>query len=210
VSESPASNVNSIEGCQSEEDAMGERFVADEKMVEESMSELSAGFAKNAGAIADLLNRWREPNVARTVLDSLLGHDERAFRDLIGIDPGGPVPDQLPDPAGPPFPDRPVVRNFCTVIFEVAQKLVPAKYARVCRLRTDLSLREARLYIFIVRRCGLVIDEFTVAGSPGPIVPDGPCLQALIDANLVTCNWEPVANGIALQFGPPTRVCSAP
>jgi hypothetical protein len=172
---------------------MGDTNLPNEKLIEESMAELSTGLADNFGAMAELLTRWREPPVARAVLDSMLAGDGRAFHKLLGFDPGRPLPDPLP-------PD------FCTIVFELAEKLVPERKERVCRLRTDLSKQEVRLYIAIARRCNLVLEEFTVHGAPGPVVPEGPCLQMLIEAGLVTCQWEPV-QGIAIRFGPPTRVC---
>ncbi len=188
---------------------MGDKIVVNEKMIEESMVELSAGFARNVGTVADLFNGWREPEVARAVLDSMLSRDGRTFHKLLGLDPDRRVPDPLPNPVDPPPPEIPGFPNFCTVVFELAKKLVPERQAWVCRLRTDLSTKEMRLYIAIAKRCSLVIDEFTVLGGPGPIVPEGPCLQMLKDAGLVTCGWEPV-EGIAIQFGPPTRVCARP
>ena len=176
-----------------EEDAMADTHLPNEKLIEESMVELSAGFADNCGTVADLLNRWREPQVARAVLESMLASDGPTFLKLLGLDPNRPGSDPLPP-------------TFCTILFELAEKLVPERQERVCRLRTDLSRQEVRLYIAIARRCNLVLDEFTVDGAPGPIVPEGPCLQMLLDAGLVKCDWEPV-QGIAIQFGPPTRVC---
>ena len=172
---------------------MADTKLPDERWIDESMAELSAGFANNCGTVVDLLNRWREPQVARAVLESMLASDGPAFSKLLGLDPNRPVPDPLPP-------------NFCTVLFELAEKLVPERRERVCRLRTDLSRQEVRAFIAIARRCDLVLDEFTVEGAPGPIVPEGPCLQMLLDAGLVRCEWEPV-QGIAIQFGPPTRVC---
>jgi hypothetical protein len=194
---------------------MSDEIVVNEKAIEETMAEVSARFARNIGTVADLFTRWREPEVARAVLDSVLTRDGRGFRELLGLDPDPPVPDPLPDPANPPSPEIPEFPGFCSVVFEVVEKLVPTEQAWVCRLRTDLSPGERILFIAIAKRCGYVVDTppgsgFTVIGGPGPIVPEGPCLQALVAAGLVKCGWEPVDNGVAIQFGPPTDVCAGP
>jgi hypothetical protein len=194
---------------------MDEDIVVNQKATEETMAELSNRLARNVGTVADVFARWREPEVARAVLDSVLTRDVRAFRELLGLDPDPPVRDGLPDPADPPPPEIPEFPGFCSVVFEVTEKLVPREQAWVCRLRTDLSRDERIQFIAIAKRCGLVVDTppgsgFTAVGGPGPIVPEGPCLQALAAAGLVKCDWEPVDNGVAIQFGPPTDVCAGP
>jgi hypothetical protein len=187
---------------------MNEKVEVNEKAIKDMMTGLSAGFARNAGAVADVLVRWRKPEVARAVIDSLLAGDARAFRELAGLEP---------DPFGPPMPEVPEFRNFCTVIFEVAQTLAPQPKVRVCRLRIvpPLSGQERTLLALMRLRCSVAVGPpvFTAeTGSPvfGPVVsgPE-PCLEVLRNAGIVQCQDEP-AEGETFQWGPPLRVCAKP
>ena len=188
---------------------MSEKVEVNEKAIKETMAELSAGFARNAGAVADVLARWRKPEVARAVIDSVLAGDGRAFRELARLDP---------DPVGPPIRNIPDFRDFCTILFEVAEKLSPRPQVTVCRLRIDppLSGPERVLFSVITTRCGLVLGPpvLTVFGAQppifGPIVsgPE-PCLEELKNAGIVKCVKE-AAEGATIQWGPPVRVCAKP
>ena len=189
---------------------MSDDVALDEKAIEETMADLSGRFARNIGAVADVLARWREPEVARAVLDAMLDRDGRAFRELVGLEPVPPGPGPGGDPDEPPPPEIPEFPSFCTIVFEVAASLVANDQAWVCRLRTNLSPAETRRFIVIATRCGYAPDTLWEVGGKGPIVPEGPCLQAMLAAGLVTCAWEPVDHGIKLQFGPPAEVCAGP
>src|SRR5262249_22607948 len=120
---------------------MSEKVEVNEKAIKETMAELSAGFARNAGAVADVLARWRKPEVARAVIDSVLAGDGRAFRELARLDP---------DPVGPPIRNIPDFRDFCTILFEVAEKLSPRPQVTVCRLRIDPPLSGPERVLFSV------------------------------------------------------------
>lgn len=160
----------------------------DEGAVEARVGELSEGFAERVGALADLFARWRKPDIARAVIDSLIEGDGKAFRELSEVD--------LPIP--------PLDR--CAWIVEVVEKVVPVPRTEdVCRLRELLSPAEKRLYVAIVL-------EFRQSGQLPPIdasgaIPPGPFLEALRAAGLVHCEPEWAGGGLELVIGKPERVC---
>ena len=160
----------------------------DEDAVEKAVAELSEGFAERAGALADLFARWREPEVARAVLDSLIAGDREAFRDLSEID--------LPIPP----------LDMCAWIVEVIEKVVPVRITgEVCSVPELLSPEQRRLYIAIVL-------EFWQKGQPTPIdasgvVSPGLFLDALKAAGLVNCVPQSTGAGLEPVIGKPQRIC---
>jgi hypothetical protein len=169
-------------------------FELDEDTVERSISELSEAFARNVGALADLFSKWRKPEVARKVIDSVIAGDGAAFRDLIDLD--------LPVPP----------LNKCIWLSELIEKVASVDTVTVCRKRNDLSPDEQARYIAIVfefwRRGELPPIEST--GGPGfinPVIPPGPFLNALKAQNLVGCNEEQIGGGLKLVPAKPTRLC---
>jgi len=168
-----------------------------EEAIETSISELSDEFARRVGALADLFASWRQPEVARAVIESMISGDGEAFRDLQGdLD----------------FPTL----GRCLWLSEIIETITPSTAEEVCRLRTDLSPDERRLYLALYlyyrQRGQMPLIEAarsaTLYGiSPGPVVPPGPFLTALKAAGLVTCAPELAEGGVGFVIGPPERVC---
>ena len=170
-------------------------FELNDSTVERSMTELSESCARNVGAVADLFTRWREPEVARKVIESIIAGDGAAFRDLGDLD--------LPIPP----------LNICIWLFELVEKVAPSDTVDVCRLRTDLSRDEFARYVAIVwefRRRGQLppIAATSTTDLRGPVIPPGPFLTALQAEKLVICEKEPVNGGLALAPARPTHVCA--
>jgi hypothetical protein len=160
----------------------------DEDAVEKAVGELSEGFAERAGALADLFARWREPEVARAVLDSLIEGDTRAFRDLSEID--------LPIP--------PLDR--CAWIVEVLEKVVPVPITgEECRVPELLSPEQRRLYIAIVLEFWKK-EQLPPIDASG-VIPPGPFLDALKAARLINCVPTSTGAGLELVIGKPQRIC---
>jgi hypothetical protein len=149
----------------------------------------AADFAARAGALADLLQRWRRPALARTVLASLLAGDGETFRELLRD-------------FDPPMPGK------CWWLREVVDKMVGVvEFRSVCRLRTDLTAGERQLYLQLTlqfRRRGESLlmfgidDTLREGGARGAVIAAGPFLDALRAEGLVTCVDEPVL-GAGLQ-----------
>jgi hypothetical protein len=156
----------------------------------------AADFAARAGALADLLQRWRRPALARTVLASLLAGDGDTFRELLRD-------------FDPPLPDK------CWWIREVVERIAAAVELRtVCRLRTDLTAGERRIYLQLVlqhRQDGAAWLLFATGDAPratGPVIAPGPFLAALRAEGLVTCVDEPVERaGLQQVLARPELVC---
>jgi len=170
--------------------------------VETSIAELSDEFARRVGALADLFARWREPDVARAVIDSMIAGDPEAFRKL----------SRSLKWNFPPIDGIPPVLGKCLWLSELIEKIVPPRTEMVCRLRTDLSPAErARYYMLVLQFSRLgKMPALQAPSSPsflGPVVPPSEFLEALKAENLVTCQEEPVDNGLSLVLGPPSRVC---
>lgn len=170
--------------------------------VETSIAELSDEFARRVGALADLFASWRKPDVARAVIDSMIAGDPKAFRKL----------SRSLKWDFPPTDDIPPVLGKCLWLSELIEKIVPPRTAEVCRLRTDLSPTErARYYMLVIQFSRLgKMPVLQASPSPsflGPVVPPSEFLEALKAENLVTCQDEPVDDGLSLVLGPPSRVC---
>ena len=156
-------------------------------------------FATRVGALVDLLQRWRRPALARTVVASLLADNSDTFRELLrDFDPP--------------------VLGKCWWVREVVEKIIATtEYRVVCRLRTDLTAGERELYLMLAlqfRQRGeppVVADhsaEATLLGLMGPEIPPGPFLDALRAEGLVTCTEEPVEGaGLQQVLAKPSRIC---
>ena len=165
---------------------MTQKLDLSEQAINTAVADLSEAFAREAGAFADVLERWRRPEVARKVVASLLNGDRDAFNSLIepGFDPGGV------DPDGKRL-------ALCYKLLLLAQKLGQPKFGRgpeICRLKTDLSLAQRVRYLAIARqfRNVYVWEDGAARGLSGeavegPIIPPGPFLDALKAEGLVVC-----------------------
>ena len=157
-----------------------------DRAIDEAIADLTDEFAREAGALADVLESWRRPEVAREVVESLLNQDRDAFQALLepGIDPLDPV-----DPEATRI-------AICYKLLLLAEKLGrPKKVAstETCRLRTDLSPDERRRYLAIAFKFsdGQIWEGGAVRGLAigleGPVIPPGPFLDALRAEGLVKC-----------------------
>lgn len=161
--------------------------------VDDGLDQAAADFAARAGALADLLQRWRRPALARTVLASLLDADGDTFRELLRD-------------FDPPLAGK------CWWLRDVVQKIVAdVEFRSVWHLRTDLSAGERRLYLRLAlqhRHCGGPTLSDAGDGSTGTLVAPGPFLEALQAEGLVACTEQPVqAAGLQQALAKPTFVC---
>lgn len=166
-------------------------------VVEAALDQAAADFAARAGALADLLQRWRRPNVARTVVASLLADDGDTFRELLrDFDP-------------------PVIGKCWWVRAVIERMVAGVEFRSVWRLRIDLTPAERRLYLRLAlqfRESGASLPAsgrgLRGAGEAGPEVPQGDFLDALRAEGLVSCADEPV-EGVGLQqvLARPARIC---
>lgn len=165
------------------------------RSTEEALEAAAVDFAARVGALADLLQRWRRPALARTVLAALLDGDGDTFRELLR--------DFDPPLAGKCWWLRDVVQ---TIVADV-------EFRSVWRLRSDLSAGERRIYLRIAlqHRHGGVAPPCGARDGPQaaglPVTP-GPFLDALCAEGLVTCVEEPVqAAGLQQVLARPVFVC---
>lgn len=166
-----------------------------EETIETRISELSDEFARRVGALADLFESWRKPDVSRAVIESMILGDGEAFEDLQGE-------------FDVPFLGK------CAWLSEIVEKIARVTSEKVCRLRTDLSPEERRRYLALCmeyRHRGelphIEAPSTTQDGFLGPTIPPGPFLSALQTDGLVTCRTEANDGGLTLVIGPPSRVC---
>ena len=175
---------------------MPRRPKLDEEAIERTIAELADTLAGNAGALADVVSRWREPEVARRLLESMFSGDRERFDEL----------------TRPNLPDPPM--NLCIFMVELVEKMAwPAIVPTVCRMRTDLSPDEHARYLALVlefwRRDELPpIEKPGALSLVGPVIPPGPFLDALRVEGLVTCREEPIEPGTSLVVTPPQRWCA--
>lgn len=171
----------------------------DAPTAEAALDRAAADFAARAGALADLLQRWRRPALARTVLASLLAGDGDTFRELLR--------DFDPPLAGKCWWLRDVVQAMAADV----------EFRSVWRLRTDLSAGERRLYLRLAlqhRREGAAWlplaggDATRATGAIGPVIVPGPFLDALRAEGLVVCVDEPVElAGLQQVLAMPALLC---
>jgi hypothetical protein len=149
------------------------------------------------GALADLFSKWREPDLARKVIDSVIAGDSAAFHDLIDLD--------LPVPP----------LNKCIWLSELIEKIASIDTVTVCRKRNDLTPDEQSRYIAIVfefRQRGELppIESAAGRGFINPVIPPGPFLDALKAENLVKCEEEQIGVGLKLVPTKPSQICFRP
>jgi hypothetical protein len=164
---------------------MTHEFELSEEAINKMIADLSDEFAREVGAFADVFERWRRPEVARKVVESLLNNDREAFNALLrpGIDPAGV------DPEGKRL-------ALCYKLLLLAEKLGQPKLTKgpmICRLKTGLSLSQRLRYLAIARqfRNVYIWEDSAARGLSaqglGPIIPPGPFLDALTAEGLVDC-----------------------
>ena len=175
-----------------------------ENDVEKAVAELSSEFGRRVGALADLFENWRKPNVARAVIDSMIAGDAEAFRKLSRSlnwepPPTGGIPQQL---------------DTCLVLSGLIEKILESRQEEVCRLPTEFSPEQRSLFYLILlnahrQRWAVVLGPPGLIADKGRQVVGGPeFLSALNAAGLVTCKLEPIEDGgLSLVLGPPGRVC---
>ena len=163
-------------------------FKLDEEGVEKRIGELSDEFAQRVGALADLFSRWREPEVARTVIEALISGDGKAFRELGDVDlPNSPVGHLRLDRRG---------RREGRSGPENGGGLPPS--------RSPLAVGKTPLPGDRVRvQAKRATDSHRRAG----VIQPGPFLEALKAANLVNCVSEWPGGGLELVIGKPQRMC---
>jgi hypothetical protein len=195
---------------------MTDRADLDAEAIGEGMAELGDELASHFGVLADLFTDWRSPETVRAVVDSMISGDREAFQSLTRFDASQ---NPLPDPLDPPDGDIPWVPDFCAIVVDVVEKLIPKKNVYCCRLRTDLTPDEKRTYFMIVfwaSKTGNLApidseDGFSEVGAPGPVIPEGAFLDQLKAAGLVKCGrycW--VDGGLRSQLTPPEHICAKP
>lgn len=167
---------------------------------EAALDAAAADFAARAGALADLLQRWRRPALARTVLASLLAGDGDTFRELLRD-------------FDPPLTGK------CWWLRGVIEQIVEAaEFRTVCRLRTDLTAGERGIYLQLAlqyRQEGAAWlpfasgDALRATGAIGPVIVPGPFLDALRAEGLVICVDEPVElAGLQQALAKPGPLCA--
>lgn len=175
----------------------------DEASIRAAMDQVADDAALRFGALADLLTEWRDPKVARRVVDSLLTGDSDAFREFSANH-------------GFKTLDRCLwLRTVVDDMLKEQQKVT------VWRLRTDLTPEQKRLYLTIALQFRQISGggPYVVNGettlitdppfpNPGPVIPDGPFLEALKQAGLVVSSEEVVEGaGLSQTLSPPARTC---
>ena len=174
------------------------RALSDET-IDRAVAQVSDELAGEAGALADVLENWRRPEVARAVVESLLDNDRDRFSELLQFKIDGP---------GDPDERR---RYICYKLLLLVEKLGQPKFlpgaTETCYLRTDLSPEERRRYLAIVLEFSdsgqppTLYDRGTV-GLQGPEIPPGPFLEALKAERLVTCVTDPTVLQLDPRSGP--------
>lgn len=166
------------------------------RSTEATLDAAAADFAARVDALADLLQRWRRPALARTVLAALLDGDGDTFRELLRD-------------FDPPLAGK------CWWLRDVVQAIVAdVEFRSVWRLRVDLSAGERRLYLQIAlqHRRRSFPPPCAAGEEPQPAgltITPGLFLDALRAEGLVTCVEEPVqAAGLQQVLARPAFVCA--
>jgi hypothetical protein len=161
--------------------------------IEEAVAELSDQLAREAGAFAEVFQSWRRPEVARSVVESLLNGDAETFKAL--LQPGLDAFD--PDPSDREAIGIALCYKLLLLVEKIGQmKRIPSN-TETCRLRTDLTADERRRYVAIAARfTDAEVWEvgvgrgLTAVGEDGPVVPPGPFLDALRAEGLLNCKQD--------------------
>ena len=195
---------------------MGRNVELNDETIEQAVADLSDEFAREVGALADVLENWRKPEVARAVVESLLDNDRDRFSALLQANRDVPDADLPPDPYGDLTEKQ---KLLCYKLLLLAEKFGQPKITgttETCRLRTDLSPDERRRYLEIAlhfrERDELpVLSEGWTRGfsGEGPAIPPGVFLDALKAEGLVNCVSDPTIRTIDTSgvFGRLKDVC---
>jgi hypothetical protein len=160
-----------------------------EPSIDDALADLTEEFAREFGALADVFESWRKPEVAGAVVEAVLNRDRDAFMAL--LEPGL-------DPRDPSDPDVWAI-TLCykaQLLLEKFGRKSPAPTVETCHLRTDLSPDERRRYLVIALQfadTAILVEDGGDPGLEGPVVPPGPFLDALRAEGLVNCVKETVA-----------------
>lgn len=165
----------------------------DERAVERALDRASRELAERFGVVADVFGRWREPELARAVLESVVDGDGRRLADLVG---------PLPDVGLPSF-------QRCFWWQELIEGVASSpETRRVCRLRQLLTREERRLYIAIALESCSGDGPVVIPDPDGRHeIPPGECRDRLVAAGLAVCTDEPVSVGAPPVLGPPQYGC---
>jgi len=164
----------------------------------QEFDDLADHIAQQAGALGQVMDRLRQPEIARGVVESALKGDPSAFEGLFdGIEVKVP--------------------NKCVWIADTVEKLISKfdGFENQCWLRDDLTLSEWFLYVQITRKyfpptkVDPDIPPPTVLSDGHILIPPGAYFDELNANGLVHCG-EPKAkytSGIFLFPGRPERFC---
>lgn len=162
----------------------------------QEFDDLADHIAQQAGALGQVMDRLRRPEVARAVVESALKGDPRGFEGLFdGIEV------QVP--------------NKCVWIADTVEKLTSkfVGFEDQCWLRDDLTRSEWFLYVQITQK---YFPPTTVNNNPPPtvladghiLIPPGAYFDELNANGLVHCeSVKKYSSGIFLFPGRPERFC---
>jgi hypothetical protein len=164
----------------------------------QDFDDLADHIAQQAGALGQVMDRLRRPEVARAVVETALKGDPRGFEGLFdGIEVEVP--------------------NKCVWVADTVEKLTSTfvGFENQCWLRDDLTLSEWFLYVQITRKYfpPTKVDPNntppTVLADGHILIPPGAYFDELNANGLLHCG-EPVkkySSGIFLFPGRPERFC---
>jgi hypothetical protein len=163
----------------------------------QEFDDLADHIAQQAGAMSQVMERLRRPEVARAVVESALKGDPRGFEGLF-------------DAIDVPVLDK------CVWIADTVEKLTSkfVGFEKQCSLRDDLTLSEWFLYVQITRKYfpPTKVDPNdpppTVLADGHVLIPPGAYRDELEASGLLNCPRAPkYSSGIFLFPGRPERFC---
>ena len=164
----------------------------------QELDDIAQHIASQSAALDQVLDRLKQPEIARAVVDSALKGDLRRFEGLFeGVEVKVP--------------------NKCVWIADTVEKLTSSFVGleEQCVLRDDLTLDEWILYVQITRRyyTPVAVDPnapptLEVVGDGHVVIAPGDYLNELKANGLVNCKLVPkYSSGIFLFPGKPERFC---
>lgn len=164
----------------------------------QELDDLAQHIAAQSAALDQVLDRLKQPEIARAVVDSALKGDARRFEAIFeGVELKVP--------------------NKCVWIADTVEKLTSTfvGLVRECTLRNDLTPDEWIQYILITMRHHppTAVDPnappvFEVVGNGPVVIPDGPYRDELDANGLLNCKLvKKYSSGIFLFPGKPERFC---
>lgn len=164
----------------------------------QELDDLAQHIAAQSAALNQVLDRLKNPDIARAVVTSALENDARSFEGLFeGIDV------QVP--------------NKCVWIADTVEKLTSTfiGFEEQCWLRDDLSLDEWIQYVLITKKYYPPVAKdpnapptLEVVGDGHVVIPPGDYLNELKAHGLVNCKLvKKYSSGIFLFPGKPERFC---